>query len=235
MKKIAATVLALVLALAAVPAPGEEAGSALTVLKENFIVREEYSRLRGTYIAIVRNDTDEPFFITGGSLAVLDAAGAEIVRKESVSYGTSRYLEPGETNVVSIQADIPEGAEAAGYAAAFTTGAEAYLNRDTVVGVAATDFEVREASYSTRYLMKATIANDGDEPMKGVAVTMVLTDAEGKPLFFDTKSMYLDELGPHSTITLVEELSSYVVDYITQNNIEVGPVEAYGFIELSRY
>ena len=206
-----------------------EANPELTVLEENFIVWKGYGSDEGFYIAKVQNQNDAPMSISDAVMVLTDADGNEIARKEYLGESGSRYLEPGEISFVTMYADVEEGVVPAAYEVTFQTSANSY-STDTQVEVSGAELRIQEG-YWTNYYLAATFTNTGDAPVSQVRVVIALKDAEGKLLAIVTPSLYQNELAAGSTITLMDSLDSRTVDYITENGLELGELEAYGWIE----
>ena len=208
-----------------VPAPE------LSVVEDNFYVRKSFGdRLEGYYIAKVKNENDAPMTISGAVLVLKDADGNEVGRSEFLARCGSTYLEPGETSFVSVRADAEEGKGApVAYEISFETSANSY-NRDTQIEAFNAELRINE-DYWTRYFAAATITNATDAPMSQASVVIALKDKDGKMLDLATAGLYQNELAAGSTITLIDIIDSTTVDYCTENGIQLGDVEAFGWVE----
>ena len=211
-------------------ASAETPAPELTVVEENFYVREGYGSQEGYYIAKVQNNTEEPAYLSQGTLTLTDAEGNEIGKAEYLSTSGSSYLEPGETTFVSLTADFPEGAEVAGYTAELQPTAVSYQTPDTAVEVSSAELRMEEG-YFTNYLAAATVTNTTDGPMSRLTAIMALRASDGKLVGLTTSGLYYNELAAGSTITLIDSLDSRVVDYCTKNDLTPSQVEAYAWIE----
>ena len=80
-------------------------------------------------------------------------------------------------------------------------------------------------------LMKATVTNEGDTPMAGIQMVLVLVDADGNLLDLDTQDLYRNELGAGSSITLVSTVDDRVKKFYEANGFEPVAVEAYAWVE----
>ena len=209
---------------------GEAPAPELTIVEENFYVREGYGSQEGYYIAKVQNNTEEPAYLSQGTLTLTDAEGNEIGKAEYLGTSGSSYLEPGEATFVSLTADIPEGAEVAGYAAELQPTAVSYQTPDTAVEVSSAELRTEEG-YFTNYLAAATVTNTTDGPLSRLTAIMALRASDGKLVGLTTSGLYYNELAAGSTITLIDSLDSRVVDYCTANNLTPSQVEAYAWIE----
>ena len=211
-------------------ASAEAPAPELTVVEENFYVREGYGSQEGYYIAKVQNNTEEPAYLSQGTLTLTDAEGNEIGKAEYLSTSGSSYLEPGETTFVSLTADFPEGAEVAGYTAELQPSAISYQTPDTAVEVSSAELRMEEG-YFTNYLAAATVTNTTDGPMSRLTAIMALRASDGKLVGLTTSGLYYNELAAGSTITLIDSLDSRVVDYCDANGLTLGQVEAYAWID----
>ena len=207
-----------------------EAALPLTVVEENFYVRKSWGdNLEGCYIAKVANENDAPLSISDALLILKDADGNEVGRTEYLGRSGSRYLEPGEASFVSIRADVAEGSTVATYEASFGTSANSY-GKDTQIEASNAELRVKEG-YWTTYYVAATITNASDAPLSQASVVIALKDSEGKLLDLATSGLYQNELAAGSTITLIDSIDSSTVDYCTENGIQLGGVEAFGWVE----
>ncbi len=207
-----------------------EAALPLTVVEENFYVRKSWGdNLEGCYIAKVANENDAPLSISDALLILKDADGNEVGRTEYLGRSGSRYLEPGEASFVSIRADVAEGSTVATYEASFGTSANSY-GKDTQIEASNAELRVKEG-YWTTYYVAATITNASDAPLSQASVVIALKDSEGKLLDLATSGLYQNELAAGSTITLIDSIDSSTVDYCTENGIQLGSVEAFGWVE----
>ena len=207
------------------------AGSlSLTLVEENFYLRKGYSdRFDGVYIAKFRNDTETPLYIDKGSLTLLDADGNEVGKDDFMHNYGSRYLVPGETTFVALEAHINEGASVDKHETSFeviTTG-NLYL-QDTEVELAGAELRIVEDTW-TNYYATAAITNTGDLPLSHVNVVIAVKANDGSLLQLVTGTLGQDELAAGSTITLVNTLDSRVVDYCAENNLTMTDVEAYAW------
>lgn len=207
-----------------------EAALPLTVVEENFYVRKSWGdNLEGCYIAKVANENDSPLSISDALLILKDADGNEVGRTEYLGRSGSRYLEPGEASFVSIRADVAEGSTVATYEASFGTSANSY-GKDAQIEASNAELRVKEG-YWTTYYVAATITNASDAPLSQASVVIALKDSEGKLLDLATSGLYQNELAAGSTITLIDSIDSSTVDYCTENGIQLGGVEAFGWVE----
>jgi hypothetical protein len=209
--------------------PAEADAPELTYLAESFKVVESYSGFRGIYIAKVRNDTDQPLFITDGALTLTDASG-NVAGEASYFYTVgSRYLEPGEISFFSMQADLAENTEVT-WEKNVTVKTEAYYNTDRIMTLTDPTYTADETSIYN-HSMSATVVNDTGEPMPGITVVFVLEDEDGNPLDVSTQTLYRHILGADSTITLVTSVDSKLIEYLQANGITPASVEAVAWAE----
>lgn len=211
---------------AAEEAPAENLS--VTILKGTFKVAESYSGFRGTYIAKVQNDTASPLWLTGGTLLVKDADGNQVGQAERLYTCGSKYLEPGETSFISMQADLEADGDYS-YEATIESEAKSYYNTDKAVTVTDPAY-VAPQDYDSGY-MKVTVINDTDAPLPYIEAVFVLEDADGNLLQLSTEALYRHELGVNSSITLVTSVDSKVQDFCKANGIEPVAVEAFAWVE----
>lgn len=211
----------------ATKAPAGEAEA--DILAENFIITKSYSGFTGRYIAKLQNNTDAPFFITDGSMQLTDKNGKVVGEAKWLYPTASKYLEPGEITFVSLQADLDEEVEV-DVAKHVVVKSESYSNTDYAVPVENPTFVRGKSEYDSD-TMRVIVVNDTDEYLPGIEAVFVLEDADGKPLYMTTESLYRYELGPHSSIALVSSVDNHVLDYCAQNGIEPAAVEVYAWVE----
>lgn len=202
----------------------------LTVVEDNFYVREGFSQPEGVYLAKVQNDNTDPIYISEVSLILQDKDGNEIGKGEFLSNSGSRYLEPGEATFLCITADVNDGAEVADHAANLTCSPITYQTADLSMEVSDAQLRVEEG-YSTNYYTAATVTNTTDAPLSRLNVVSAVRSADGKLLDLTTSGLYQNELAAGSTITLVDSLDSRAVTYCTENNLTPDQVEAFAWVD----
>ena len=213
----------------AAPAAVQGENPVVTIENGTFKVTESYSGYRGTYIARVKNENDVPLFLTGGSMQVFDTDGNQVAEASYLSQTGSKYLEPGETSFVSFYVDLEKDGEY-NYQANIETKTESYRSTDVAVKVTDPVFEKVEGEYNSD-LVKATVTNEGDAPLAGIQIVMVLADANGNLLDIETQDLYRNELGAGSSITLVSSVDSKAKAFYEANGFEPAVVEAYAWAE----
>ena len=212
----------------AAPEPKAEAVPALTVLKDNFVVYEDYSGYRALYMAKVQNTSDAPFFLTKGPLTIFDANGSVLASENYFYSRGSHYLEPGEITFCSLSVKVPEGAEVKDYQASMNVDAKSYSKLDRAIPVIGTSFGTEYNST----LLKVTVINESEEPLADISGICALEDAEGNIMTIQTFSLNYDELGPNSSITKVFYTNSDLMKYYEANGITPAQVEAYAYVEI---
>ncbi|MBR5960098.1 MAG: hypothetical protein IKZ98_03825 [Clostridia bacterium] len=200
-----------------------------TVVKENFKIVKSYSGYTGLYIAKLQNETDTPLFVTDGSMQLTDANGKTVGEAKYLYPCGSKYLEPGETTFVAMQADLDENIEV-NVAKHVDTKFDSYYNTDFAVSVENPTYVKGTSEYDSD-VMRVTVVNNSDEPLAGIEAVLVLEDADGNLLCISTESLYRYELGPNSSITLVSSVDNKIRDYCAQNGIEPTTVEAFAWVE----
>ena len=207
----------------------EEPGPALTVLEDNFFVRDAYGWQDGIYLAKVQNDNDIPVYLSNGSLVLLDADNNEVGRAEYLGTTGSCYLEPGEATFVSLMADVNEGATVDSYTAELSTSLISYHTPDTGLDVDAAELRVTE-DYGTTYYGTAVITNRTEAPMANICAVIAVRSSDGKLIDISTQGLYMNELAAGSTITLVNNVDDRAVDYCAGNGTVPEQVEALAWV-----
>ena len=202
-------------------------------MEENFYVRESYSGQEGVYIAKVQNNSETPAYLSDGSLILRDADGNEVGKVEYMRTTGSRYLDPGEITFVSLVADVEAGASVEGYSAELQSSAITYQTQDTALEISASELR-KEEGYFTNYYATATITNNLDKPQSRISAILAVRASDGKLVDLNSASIYQNELGAGSTITLVDSVDSRAVEYCTKNNLTPDQVEAYAMVEVPR-
>ena len=205
----------------------------LTILEDNFYIDESYSGLRGNYIAKVQNNTDTTFSVNKGILVLKDADGNEVGRREYLGQCGSTYLEPGEISYISIDANINEGATVADYEMSFETSLpKSYMPSDIPLDAENVELRISEG-YWTNYDAAGTVTNTGDTPLSRIYIVFVLRSSDGKLVGLSSTGLGQNELAPGSTITLVDSISSSIVEYCTANDLTLSEeVEALAYSEI---
>lgn len=208
----------------------EEPGPELTVVEENFYVREGYWSQEGYYLAKVQNDNDVAVFLSNGSMVLKDAQDNEIGQAEYLGNTGSCYLEPGEATFISMYADINEGDVVESYAVNLSTSLQSYQSPDTSLDVSAAELRVKEEEYGTYYYTAATITNPTEESLANISAVLAVRASDGKLIDLSTSGLYQNELAAGSTITLVDVLDSRTAEYCANNGITPEQVEALAWI-----
>ena len=207
----------------------EEPGPDVTVVEDNFYVREGYGCQEGVYLAKIQNNNDVAVYLSNGSMILRDAENNEVGMVEYLGTTGSTYLEPGEATFISITADVNEGAVVDSYNVNLSTTLQSYQTPDTGLDVSAVELR-EEKDYFTNYYAAATITNTMDQPLSDISAVIAVRDAEGKLIDVTCQGLYMNELAAGSSITLVNNLDSRAVDYCTNNGIALGQVEAFAWI-----
>ena len=203
----------------------------LTVVEENFYVRESYFGKEGVYIAKVQNNTESPLVLNNGLLVVKDADGKEIGRKEYLGTCGSRYLEPGEISYASMMVDVGEGLTVDAYEAKIEASANGYARKDTELKVDSAELRPKEGYSGTDYYTAVTVTNPGSEPLAGIGVIAIIRDSEGKMIDVSDSSIGINELGAGSSFIFVNNVDSAAVKYCDANQLKPAEPEAYAWAE----
>ena len=198
----------------------------IAVLEENLIVYDSYGGQTGTYMAKIQNNNEGPAYITDLSLTLKDADGNDVGQSDYASVIGSHYLEPGEITLISISADVSEGAAVADCVKVISaTSPSSYQTPDTQLDVTA---ELRiEEGWSTDYRPAVTVVNNGEAPLTNISCVIAVRDAEGTLLDIATTSLYGAELPAGNTIILVTSVDYNIVNYCSANGIVPAQVEAF--------
>ena len=158
-----------------------------------------------------------------------DAAGNQVGEAKYLDTTGSKWLDPGEVSVLSMEADLEENIEVS-YTKEFEVTDGGYYSKD--VAVTLTDPAYIPAHDYESALMKATVVNDTGALLPGLNVIFILEDAEGNLLDVRSEMIYRHELGVDSSITMYTSVDSKVADYLSANGIEPAAVEAYAWVSV---
>ena len=201
-------------------------GTDVDILAENFVVTESYSGYDGTYIAKVQNNTGSPLWLTGGSLVVKDASGNLVGTREYLSTCGSKYLEPGEISIATMQVELEADGEYT-YEKVIKAEAKSWSGPDAAVTV--TDPAYVEGKYDSK-LLQATVTNDTEQNLPDVEIAFMLSDENGLPLALVTNTLYNTELCPNSSLVVKSNVYTKVAEYFAAKSI-IPAVEAFAWVE----
>ena len=201
-------------------------GTGVDILAENFVVTESYSGYDGTYIAKVQNNTGSPLWLTGGSLVVKDASGNLVGTREYLSTCGSKYLEPGEISIATMQVELEADGEYT-YEKVIKAEAKSWSGPDAAVTV--TDPAYVEGKYDSK-LLQATVTNDTEQNLPDVEIAFLLSDENGLPLALVTNTLYNTELCPNSSLVVKSNVYTKVAEYFAAKSI-IPAVEAFAWVE----
>jgi len=201
-------------------------GTGVDILAENFVVTESYSGYDGTYIAKVQNNTGSPLWLTGGSLVVKDASGNLVGTREYLSTCGSKYLEPGEISIATMQVELEADGEYT-YEKVIEAEAKSWSGPDAAVTV--TDPAYVEGKYDSK-LLQATVTNDTEQNLPDVEIAFLLSDENGLPLALVTNTLYNTELCPNSSLVVKSNVYTKVAEYFAAKSI-IPAVEAFAWVE----
>lgn len=224
MKRFSAMFLVLVLLAAAGFTFAEE--MEITVLRENYIEYKGYNSMKGEYLAQIQNNTSAGYYVYTGTITLLDADGNALNEKSNF-LGGSKYLAPGESSFIRINADIPEGTTVADYTVDIPPAEKRYTGEDLELQVDEAVYDPTNESNPQIYI---TVTNPYDEPHY-VALVFTVEDAEGNIYYLGQDSYGLDRLGGHSTIYTVQAMPSEIRNYVKDNGITLTQVEVSAFAE----
>ena len=209
----------------------ETAGYQVDILAENFYVMQEYSSLRGYWLAKVINMNGIPVYLKDGTLKILDAEGNQVGEATYLSTTGSRYLEPGEISFVSMRADIEGDGSNLTYDASIEVSSRPYYT-DAALPLADADFEPLDPDSISN--MQTTVTNDTDKPVPVNAV-FALEDAEGTPWLISDEKTYNMELTPGSSLILKGSVYTSFAEFIQQKGIVITTIETYAWYEIWDY
>lgn len=201
-------------------------GTGVDILAENFVVTESYSGYDGTYIAKVQNNTGSPLWLTGGSLVVKDASGNLVGTREYLSTCGSKYLEPGEISIATMQVELEADGEYT-YEKIIKAEAKSWSGPDAAVTV--TDPAYVEGKYDSK-LLQATVTNDTEQNLPDVEIAFLLSDENGLPLALVTNTLYNTELCPNSSLVVKSNVYTKVAEFFAAKSITPA-VEAFAWVE----
>ena len=210
----------------------EQPGPELTVVEDNFFIREGYDETEeGVYLAKVQNDHDAAVTLTEGTLTLLDAEGQEIARSDYFGTTGSLYLEPGEATYVSLMAEVADGSLVKSHTVRLNTIlGSGYQPKDTRLEVSAPELKANRIGDYTEWRVSTTFTNTTDQPMTGINAAVAVRDSEGKLIDVVLLGLHGNELAAGSTIILVDGLDSRVANYCAGNGTTPDQTEALAWI-----
>ena len=202
------------------------------VSQENFYVLETFYT-EATYLARVENTGSDVLRLDDGSVDFLDAEGNVLFTADYL-FMLPGCLNPGESAFLHAFADLPEGVEASAVAA---TRLHVNFDRgDTYFYVQRIDCtDTRLAldvvgQWWTEDFMYVTVTNNTEEPVFGLELVLVLTDAEGTPLYLTTGSLFSSmALMPGSSLLVQQDISSDFMDLLDAKGVTPAAVEAIAY------
>ena len=207
----------------------------VTLVEENFYIRESWFGQQGLYIAKVRNDTDAAISLDSGLLTLQDADGNEISRMEYLGTCGSRYLEPGESTFVSMAADIEEGLTAAAWQAKIEAIANSFYSTDINLAVDGIELREKESYGDKIYTAAVTVTNPGEDPLPAISMVAVLRNDQGEMIDIVEADMGWNELAPGSAVILCSQMNSDTVKYAEAQGSASFTVEACAWAEIRDY
>lgn len=230
MKKSLSIALLAVLLITVMPVGAFAAGK-LEVTQENFFVTE-FGSIYGNCFARIENTGDKRVEYSAGLFEIYDANGDTLTSDSYMAvYGD--YLEPGEYSYISVSEYI-EDASAVGDVDDYILTVTGKSSSGTVTRRFAcesewlTDYPVN--SYWTSNLMTATFINTTDETIYDVNFVLALLDDDGNILDIEYTSAYNIGVNPGSSITVREEVSSYMMKAIKREGFTPTCVDAFAYV-----
>lgn len=227
MKRILAILLVLGMILtAACSALAEE--MEVTILSENYLEYEGYSGRKAVYLAKIQNNTGAGYYVTSGTISLLDADGNEAASNKYFTINGSRYLAPGEISIVSIETKIPEGVEIKDHKVEIIPIEKYYSGEDYVIEV---DETVYDPTNESNPQIAVAITNTYDKPLAHVTMIYAVEDADGNIYYLGQYSLGQNELGANSSFIFHMAMTKELVSYVQENGITLTQVESYAFAE----
>ncbi len=226
MKKLICLTLALMLALASVPAL---AAGRLNVVQENFHAVSGWWNY-GYAFAKVENSGDKPIKVNAGVMEIYNAAGEVLTSTDWMSsYAT--YLQPGEYTYVQMYSELEEGMVAADYMLTLTGKSDSSM---TALRLPVSEVRLslnEEEGWLTYNYMYATVTNNTDAPLYSIEVVLALLDEEGNILYVDSKELYSEvALMPGSSMIVRRDISSSFLEYYAANGLTPATVDAIAYV-----
>lgn len=226
MKRIA-VIVALILALAVVPAFA--AGSIQQTDETASYVVNHSDGYRVYYYTVVKNEGDERASINDLLFEVRDLGDVAIESTSKYSL-YPEILEPGESGWLVITKDVKDIDD------------KAYIDHFvlTITTKAADDDKaIRTLAASAEYLAKdeddnedvlrATVSNDGTENAFRINVAMAAQDGEGKLLYVVGDGTKDIGLAPGSALLMRSNIRSEIMDELEDENITVASAKAIAY------
>lgn len=208
-----------------------DAVAGAVVSQENFCVLETYYT-EATYLARVENTSGEMMSLNNGGVDFLDAEGNVLFSSDYLLMEPS-YLNPGESAFLFTHEEVPEDVDPSAVASAslraeYNFGVSYYsVQRLACESELALDVV---GQWWTEDYMCATVTNDTGEPAFGLEMVLVLTDAEGTPLYLTTNGLYTSmALTPGSSLLVQQDINSDFMDLLEEKGITPTAVEAIAY------
>lgn len=226
MKKVLAMILALAMLLCSASAL---AAGKINVSDESFVVTDGYSTYAYIY-ARVENTGDKAIKVNDGLFEVYDADGNAIGTRDWVNK-FAEYLQPGESTYVYTYTSLDGKTSADVDDYAFTVSGKSDNSSTSVRLPVSTDLamNVQDGWWTYNY-MYATVTNNTEEVIYKIETVLVLQDAEGKPLYMTSDTMYDEGLVPGSSVVIRKSIDSDTLEYWQAKGVEPASVDAIAFV-----
>lgn len=230
MKKFLSIALLAVLLITVMPVGAFAAGK-LEVTQENFFVTELGS-IYGYCFARIENTGDKRAEYSAGLFEIYDANG-DTLTSESYMSVLGDYLEPGEYGYVSVYESIDNAStinDVDDYMLTVTgkSSSGTVTQRFACESEWLPDYQVN--NYWTSDLMTATFTNTTDETIYDVDFALALLDDDGNILDIEYTTTYDIGVAPGSSITVREEVSSYMMEAIEREGFTPTHVDAFAYV-----
>ena len=226
MKKF--VLLSLILILTAVISAPVFAAAEFTATDQTLFVYDDDDN--GYFFARVENTGDKGGYAGSGTLDILDENGATIVSKTYVSTNPSSiWLEPGEYAYVDLylwESALQE-TPAADYNYVVPEGK--WGDNYELIPCEGNFYFDPEDKYDNAVYV--TFTNQTDELLHDFEAVVALYDEEGHLLFCDSDTVYEISVHPGSTVTVMIDIDSSLVEYLGNNGVAPSTVDALIYAE----
>lgn len=207
------------------------AGGKLEIVEENALFIQSYSNLQYVY-AVVKNYGTADAYVQDCLLKVFDAQGNEIAVKE---YGDTNaaYLKPGESTVISMNADVEE-ATPASYTLTITQGEDAYYANTRYDAQTKLALNV-EDGWSVRNYLYASVTNNTDDTVYDLEAAFALRDEDGSIIYVDDKTCYDLGIPSGGSVIVRLDIPDEFMEYYEANGIKPAAVDVIAFTEEELY
>ena len=143
----------------------------------------------------------------------------------------AEYLQPGESTYVYTYTSLDGKTSADVDDYAFTVSGKSDNSSTSVRLPVSTDLamNVQDGWWTYNY-MYATVTNNTEEVIYKIETVLVLQDAEGKPLYMTSETMYDEGLVPGSSVVIRKSIDNDTLEYWQAKGVEPASVDAIAFV-----